>query len=344
MKRRASKELVQRVNEVFNRLRNETDVYDDDDAGAPDQSSFITRVLETVGLKPKQAVNKVEDKVEAKYNNKYSLLLNFYKADDAAQFHAFMKNKVYPPIFWFFFVLVGGIDMSRISLTQMFKEGPWLKVTGAISVAAIVAFFIFAVSTFSRITYNVFGEDMWLERVCRAVATGFFRGYIEDVITVLFALALSSYLVARVVQGPCSDDGSARAYIDCNPLAEVAADISWPRTAATLHRLSRSSPFSPAHVFLAGPVTAHRHRHRGLRAPAGAAKRHQGHQQAGDAVFVGLGDGRSVVVGHLLPRLVRHLRHPRLAVLLPRHVRDTPPQDAVVPANQVRTQHREETA
>jgi hypothetical protein len=143
MKRRASKELVQRVNEVFNRLRNETDVYDDDDAGAPNQSSFITRVLETVGLKPKQAVNKVEDKVEAKYNNKYSLLLNFYKADDAAQFHAFMKNKVYPPIFWFFFVLVGGIDMSRISLTQMFKQGPWLKITGAISIAAIVAFFIF---------------------------------------------------------------------------------------------------------------------------------------------------------------------------------------------------------
>ena len=227
--RRMSTELIQRVNEAFNKLRSDADIYNDDDdddaaRSSLSRSSSMSRVLEWIGMGPKEADKKgVADKVEAKYNNKYSLLLSFHKKDDADHFHEFVKNKVYAPVFWCFILLVGGIDMSRISLTQMFKLGPWLKVTGAISVAAIVMFFIFAVSNFTRLTYGVFGKDMWLERVCRTLMTRYFRGYIEDLITVLFAVALSSYLVARVIQGPCTDDNGhePRAYIDCNPNASV---------------------------------------------------------------------------------------------------------------------------
>jgi hypothetical protein len=44
-----------------------------------------------------------------------------------------------------------------------------------------------------------------------------FRDRTEDVITILFSLAICSFLVARVVEGPCHDGNQATAAIDCNP-------------------------------------------------------------------------------------------------------------------------------
>ena len=193
-------------------------VDDDDDVEAPRNESKLAsssksmsgKVVGWMGLSKGSG-----DYVSRKYDEKYTFWLTFKDKVDEEEFVASGKNQIYPPVFWAFLILVGGIDMSRLSLSRMFKLGIWMKVTCSISVASLIVFFIFAVSHFSRLTG--IRETFWFEKICRAVGRYLFRDRTEDVITILFSLAFCSFLVARVVEGPCSEDGRATAAIDCNP-------------------------------------------------------------------------------------------------------------------------------
>ena len=174
------------------------------------------------GVSAKQNGNVVQqDQVEAKYDSKYSLFLTFHSKEDQSQFHEFNKNKIYAPVFWFFIILVGGIDMSRLSLTEMFQGSKWFQTTCSLSVASIVVFFIFAISQLGRLTGFYFGDNFPIQRFCIRITREVFFDHTEDAITILFSLAMCSFLIARVVQGPCPYSNTMpKTTIFCNPEAD----------------------------------------------------------------------------------------------------------------------------
>ena len=182
-----------------------------------DQKPTIrARVLQWLGLSNMH--RDLEERVEARYDSKYSYWLNFVDKDDAKQFDQYCKNKIYPPVFWIFILLVGGIDVSRLSLSRMYEEGTWMQVSSTLSVLTFIVFFIFSLSHFSKLTG--INELFWFENISKHITRIIFREQTEDLITVLFALAISSFLVARVLNGPCDDlQQHATAAIDCNPEA-----------------------------------------------------------------------------------------------------------------------------
>ena len=116
-------------------------VDDDDDVEAPRNESKVgsstksmsEKVVGWMGLSKRSG-----DYVSRKYDEKYTFWLTFKDKGDEEEFVASGKNKIYPPVFWAFLILVGGIDMSRLSLSRMFKLGIWMKVTCSISVASLI--------------------------------------------------------------------------------------------------------------------------------------------------------------------------------------------------------------
>ena len=182
-----------------------------------DQKPTIrARILQWLGLSNMH--RDLEERVEARYDSKYTYWLNFVDKDDARQFDHYCKNKIYPPVFWIFILLVGGIDVSRLSISRMYQEGTWMQVSSTLSVLTFIVFFIFSLSHFSKLTG--INELFWFENISRRITRNLFQEQTEDLITVLFALAISSFLVARVLNGPCFDlQQQATAAIDCNPEA-----------------------------------------------------------------------------------------------------------------------------
>jgi len=186
----------------------------------------------------KKTGNIEKEQVEAKYDSKYSIFLNFYAQDDEKQFHEFNKNKIYAPLFWFFIFLVGGIDMSRLSLTEMFGGSAWFKATCSLSVASIVVFFIFSISQLGRLTGYYFGDNFPIQRFCARITREVFYDHTEDVITTLFSLAICSFLIARVVEGPCPySNTTPKTTIFCNPEADSLSPPIDTVIAAYIHPL-----------------------------------------------------------------------------------------------------------
>ena len=188
--------------------------------------------------KPSLNVNDMKEEVENKYDKKFSLFLSFYSKEDEKEFHEFNKNNIYAPVFWFFIILVGGIDMSRLSLSEMFHDSAWFKTTCSFSVASIVVFFIFAISQLGRLTFYYFGNDFRIQRFCARITRVVFFDHIEDVITTLFSLAICSFLIARVVEGPCSYSNTLpKTTIFCNPDADSLSPPIDTVIAAYIHPL-----------------------------------------------------------------------------------------------------------
>ena len=161
----------------------------------------------------------VEEKLEAKYDGKYDLFLRFHDKEDDRQFGHFIKNRIYAPVFWYFVILVAGIDMSRLSLTEMLEQGPWMKAACIFTILGIIVFGIFALSNFNRLTGQVLGERaVAIERIAHVVTKNIFRERTEDLITILFSCSICSFLIARILMGPCDDMPyeTARAHINCN--------------------------------------------------------------------------------------------------------------------------------
>ena len=184
---------------------------------ADDQKPTIrARILQWLGLSNMH--RDLEERVEARYDSKYTYWLNFVDKDDAKQFDQYCKNKIYPPVYWIFILLVGGIDVSRLSITRMYEEGQWMQVSSTLSVLTFIVFLIFSLSHFSKLTG--INELFWFENISKYITRILFQEQTEDLITVLFALAISSFLVARVLNGPCDNlQQHATAAIDCNPEA-----------------------------------------------------------------------------------------------------------------------------
>ena len=207
-------------------------------SGDPDDRESSSYGTLPYAMSFKKTGNIEKEQVEAKYDSKYSLFLNFYSKDDEKQFHEFNKNKIYAPLFWFFIFLVGGIDMSRLSLTEMFGGSAWFKTTCSLSVASIVVFFIFSISQLGRLTGYYFGDNFPIQRFCARITREVFLDHTEDVITTLFSLAICSFLIARTVQGPCPySNTTPKTTIFCNPEADSLSPPIDTVIAAYIHPL-----------------------------------------------------------------------------------------------------------
>ena len=190
------------------------------------------------GVSRKQIGSHNKEEVEAKYDSKYSLFLTFHSKEDQREFHEFNKNNVYAPVFWFFMILVGGIDMSRLSLTEMFQDSAWFRATCILTVAAIVVFFIFAVSQLGRLTGFYFGDNFPIQRFCARINRVVFFDHTEDSITILFSLAICSFLIARVDKGTCPYSNTLpKTTIFCNPEADSLSPPIDTVIAAYIHPL-----------------------------------------------------------------------------------------------------------
>ena len=220
----------------------------DRDASHRKPLHFIQRVSRKIGISSnvdsdvgdssRRRFSVVKEEVEAKYDSKYTLFLTLHSKEDQREFHEFNKNNVYAPVFWFFIILVGGIDMSRLSLTEMFHASAWFQATCFTSVAAIVVFFIFAVSQLGRLTGFYFGDNFRIQRLCSRLSRVLFADHTEDAITILFSLAICSFLIARVEQGQCPYSNTVpKTTIFCNPDADSLSPPIDTVIAAYIHPL-----------------------------------------------------------------------------------------------------------
>ena len=103
----------------------------------------------------------------------------------------------------------------------MFQGSKWFQTTCSLSVASIVIFFIFALSQLGRLTGFYFGDNFPIQRFCARITREMFFDHTEDVLTILFSLAICSFLIARTVQGACPYSNTiAKTTIFCNPDAD----------------------------------------------------------------------------------------------------------------------------